>query len=162
MKNWRSKLSLSKGYTIVELLIVITIIGILITFTYSGFVKSGERQTISQAQEQILSVLQGAQKASYVGNKDCTGSLSGIEVKFTATTITSQAKCINSFGVANSGALKSTTVPNVTFVTTPTITFKPLSLGADQADIDYKIAGITYRVSVKGAGTITYMGKIAP
>lgn len=150
------------GYTLVELLIIIGIIALLISFGLSAYAKAQERQNVQTAKEKILAVLQEAQKASHVGNKDCTGSLLGIETTFTAASIRTQARCSG-----GNGALNTTVLTGITITPIPsTITFRPLnqgvifSAGGNVANIDYQIGTSTYRVLVRSTGVIRYYGKL--
>lgn len=154
-----SKIPNMKGYTLVEILIVISIIAVLLSFTLAGFSNARERQAIQAAKEQILSVLQSAQKSAFTGHKDCDGTLTGIQVTFSLDTINTQALC-----TAGSGALTSTTIRDISFSSAPSLTFQPLqdgvvfAAGGNSANIDYLIDGNTYRVLVENPGIITYQG----
>ena len=150
-----------RGYTLVELLIIITIIAVLITFGLSAFTKAKERQLVQQSKELILSVLQNAQKSAYVGDKDCLGSLDGIQLTFSGNRITSQALCSG----GEVGTAQVTEISGLTFTTSPPILFKPLEQGVDlgagsSAQIDYTISGLTYRFTVLPPGIIRYEGAI--
>lgn len=151
----------NRGYTLVELLIGIGIVAILITFGLNAYAKAQERQNILAAKEKILSVLQDAQKASYVGDKDCSGTLFGIETTFTATSIRTQARCSGGNGTLMTSDLTGITITPIP----PTITFRPLDQGVSfssgtMANIDYQISGSTYRVTIEKPGIIRYAGKI--
>lgn len=155
---------MKKGYTLIEILIVVAIVGILVSFGFSAFSKAQERQLIQDAQERIFSSLQAAQKSAYVGEKECTGALIGIIVTVAANSVSTQAQC-----EGGSDAAQVETFSNLTFVTTPTFTFQPLeggvsfsAPGATSSDIDYNISGKTYRFTVVSSGIISYQGVVSP
>lgn len=150
---------MNKGYTIVELLIIVTIIGILITFGFSSFVKSQDRQTVQQAKEELLSKLQTYQKAAYAGDKACGGALLDIKVTFTATSMTATAECSGSPATA---VYDTVNFSNLTFTTFPTIYFRPLIQGTTTAttNIEYTISNTKYRIAIEQPGIIKYVGII--
>lgn len=149
-----------RGFTIVELLIIISIISVLVLFGFSAFTKAQERQQVQQAKEQIYTILQGAQKAAYVGDKDCSGTLLGIDVTFSGSDIRTRALCSG-----GNGALVTSTVANVTFTNNPQIEFNPLSQGvnlgaAASRNLNYTLNGVNYRFTIYSTGTITYIGQV--
>lgn len=89
-----------KGYTMIELLIILSVSGLLILLGTSSYRKAQERQTMKADQESILELLQKAQKQAVIGQKDCSGSLLGIEISFSAGSqnITKTAICQSGSG----------------------------------------------------------------
>ncbi len=146
------------AYTLIELLITITIVSLLVTMGVSAYSKARDRQVGQSGAEQLINILKENQQAASVGKKDCTGSYLGQIVTLTlANTVTSESSCEG--GV---GAPKSITINGVTFVSGATITFRPLSggtnLSADPLNIDILSNNLTYRVQLTRAGTILYQG----
>src|SRR5689334_5753911 len=89
----------AQGYSLVELMIVISIVILLTTLSLSGYTKAQERQTIQTAKETIMAKLQAAQKAAYIGDiqnsSKCVGSLSDVRIMFqnAGNQITTRAEC---------------------------------------------------------------------
>lgn len=147
------------GYTLVELMIVISIVAILITFGVSAYGKARDRQIGQAAGETIVRVMQENQKTAGIGKKDCVGKFIGQRVITSAPNIiTSQSICESGDGI-----LIETKIPNINSITTATITFRPLSLGItlpnDPFNIDIVSSNLTtYRVQLNSSGTIEYKG----
>lgn len=158
-KNWTSVLSISKGYTIVELMIVVAITGVLITFGISAYGKARERQVGQASGEKIVGILQESQKKANIGNRDCNGVFTGIRVTVSSPNVlTSVSLCDGDTGTAIVEE-----VENVTSITTGVITFNPLSRGitlpSSPFNLDYvSVNGTTYRIQVNSSGTIEYQG----
>ncbi len=149
------------GYTLVELLITMTITLTLLTFGLSAYRQMQMSQQVTAAESSIIGALTAAEKRATVGDKDCTGGLLGIQVTTAAGagTMTTQAIC-----QANVGTATQTNVANIAFTTGSVLTFQPLAqgvnfTGADPLNIDYMIGVAKYRVSVSKSGTILYGGK---
>lgn len=160
MKNkLASALSLSKGYTLIELMIVISIVAILLSFGVSAYGKARDRQIGQAAGEMLVSVLQESQKDALIGNKDCVGKFTGQRVTTSAPNIvTSVSTC-----EGGDGTPEQTTIPDITSMTAATILFNPLTQGitlsSDPYNIDIVIAGLTtYRIQLTRSGTIEYKG----
>lgn len=80
-----------KGYTLIEILIALTIIGILFSFGYTNFRDFSRRQSLAGVAKQLQGDLRLAQSAALAGQRPndpkCSapgGSLSGIRVTFYA------------------------------------------------------------------------------
>lgn len=161
MKNkLASALNLPKGYTLVELMIVISIVAIMLSLGASAYGKARDRQTGQAAGELLVSILQENQKKALIGNKDCTGVFAGQRVTTsTPNIVTSVSTCEG--GVE--GEPDEIEIPNVTSITATTIVFNPLTRGTTISSnplyIDLVVSGLTtYRVQLNRAGIIQYRG----
>ncbi len=147
------------GYTLIELMIVISIVSILISFGVSSYTKAQNRQIGQSAGEQIMSILQENQTIALVGKKSCTGKFIGQQIIFsTPNIITPSSLC-----EGETITLPSLTVPGITSLTNTTIVFNPLSrginLGASTLNIDFvSTSGLTYRILLTSSGTIENQG----
>lgn len=151
-------LSLSTGYTLVELLIIISITAILVVLGSSGYSKNQERQIALSAKELIMSVLQEAQTQASIGENDCNGVFQGVEVALATSTITKTPKC-----TGGNGTSKATTIPNTTFSASYALTFLPLGNGVDlgggsSLDLNYTVSSLDYQINISSPGTIIYNG----
>jgi prepilin-type N-terminal cleavage/methylation domain-containing protein len=161
MKNkLASALSLSKGYTLIELMIVISIVAILLSFGVSAYGKARDRQVGQAAGELLVGILQENQKKALIGDKDCAGVYTGQRVTISSpNVITAVSTCEG--GVE--GTPEVTNIPNVTAITASTIIFNPLTRGItlnfNPTQINLIIAGeTTYSVELTRTGTIEYKG----
>jgi len=157
-------MSYRAGYTLIELLIITTITGILVTFGTSAYSSAQKRQTVKAVSDALLTSLERTQKLSLVGDKDCSGEFTGYQVAYSSggNTLTTTAIC-----TGNSGANQVDTINNATFASSGTITFRPLGAGvnlggATSRNLDFSVNNdsSTYRISVNESGTIHYVGKI--
>lgn len=152
---------MKRGFTLIELMIAITIIGILVSMGISAYGKGRDRQYGVIAGEQIISLLQENQSIASTGKKDCTGKYIGQEVVIsTPNTFASRSLC-----EGNDGVVSTVTVPNITIVSGNTLIFSPLSKGIEivGGGASYLLtynssASLTYAVKVTGSGTIEYLG----
>lgn len=149
------------GYTLVELMIVISIVAILLTFGISAYGKARDRQLGQAASEQVLTLLQESQKKANIGDKDCTGKYLGQQViTGNPNIITSQSIC-----EGNVGVLTTTTIPNISSLVVTTITFNPLASGTTltTAPLNLDIvtsSGSTWRILLNTAGVIEFKGML--
>jgi len=146
------------GYTLIELIIVISIIAILISIGITSYSKAHNRQIGQIAGEKIITVLQENQKNANIGKIDCVGEFTGQQLTFVAPNIMrSQSLCLG--GV---GTIKDTKIPNITFNSTPTIIFYPLSQGVNLEGLNELIIEFTsksqliYQIRIDTSGTIEY------
>jgi prepilin-type N-terminal cleavage/methylation domain-containing protein len=147
------------GYTLVELMIVISIVSIMLGFGISAYGKARERQIGQAAGEIIISIFQENQKAANIGDKDCAGKYTGQQV-ITAIPNIIRTQSICEGGV---GLLEETEIPNVASITASTIVFRPLSQGTSISSnpllLDYTTdSGSVYRIRLNASGTIEYEG----
>lgn len=148
------------GFTLIELMITITIIGILVGFGISAYGKARDRQIGQAAGEKIVSILQENQTIASIGKKDCNDKYLGQQVILTPPN-TLQTRSICEGGVM--GSPTSTPIDGITSLTSATIIFNPLSrginLGAPTLNIDFVGAsGLTYRIFLTSSGTIENQG----
>lgn len=151
-----------RGYTLIELLITITITTILITFGVSAYRKASDVQAVKSQTELILTTLSQAQKAATTGKTDCTTKYIGEQVIVTGGTgnLTITSQC-----VGDSGTPKIVSLSDMTFVADATILFKPLNQGIDlnttsPLNLDYQNQSDSYRIEVSQSGTIRSVGKL--
>ncbi len=154
------------GYTLVELLVTITISILLVTFGVSAYRRSADIQEIRADTETILSTLQSIQKAASSGKEDCS-STNGIYLgeRFTTTansaTITLQSIC----KTAGGSTTRTITLSHTTFSTSNSILFRPINQGVDTGTttpqyIDFGRDGKNYRIQVDRSGAIKSIGAI--
>ena len=151
------------GYTLIELLISISITLILITFGLSAYRQMQASQTVAAAESSILTILTDAEKKAAIGYKDptCIGPYLGIQIAVSAggNTMTSQALC-----QGGNGAVVTYTIANAAFSAANSLIFQPLAQGVSLSggsslNLDYTLSGSTYRFVITNSGNITYKGK---
>jgi len=150
------------AYTLVELMIVVSIIGIMVAFGTSAYTKARQKQIAEAAGEQIVSILQENQQISSIGDKDCNGKFEGQKITITNSNhIQSLSTCEN----GDLGVLRETSIPGIVFDTNYSFVFKPLSLGIDLGEpssltLRYSDPNdIFYNIKITNTGTIEYLGK---
>lgn len=151
------------GYTLVELMITISIAAVLTGAGLSAYTKGRDRQIGQNAAEQIISFLSEKQQLASIGNKDCLGKYLGITVEILASSseLTSQSICED----GEVGVEETLNIPNISFNQTLTLTFNPLTHGIDLgANIDETTLTFTspsaliYSLKLTKSGTIEYLG----
>jgi len=151
-----------RGYTLIELLITISITTILITFGMSAYRKSSDLQTVKSQTETILIALTSAQKAATTGKTDCTSRYIGEQVQVSAgsSTITTTSICST-----DQGAPRIISLIDLTFTQDAALLFKPLNQGIDLGgsstlNLDYQNSqNEVYRIEISQSGTIRSAGK---
>lgn len=145
---------MKNGYTLIELMVVIVITSILITFGISSYSKAQMRQIGKSAKEQIISILQENQKSAVIGENSCGDSnkfLGQSVVIQTPNKIMTQNLC----ETTPAPIITLPTVPNITFNAGYSITFKALSKGVTPATISFKTAdNVVYTTSITSSGII--------
>lgn len=149
------------GYTLVELMIVVSIVSILLSFGVSAYGKARGRQIGVAAAEQIISILQENQQIASIGKKDCSGKFTGQQVSLELPgTIKAQSLC-----EASVGTVVEVVIPDITFASTTTIVFNPLTLGielsggASEQTLSFTSSSqISYNIQLTRSGTIKYQG----
>ena len=97
---------MKKGFTLLELLIAISITAIFLGVGYAGYRDFSRRQEVLVAKRQMISDLRLAQKSALTGNKptSCTTDFQGFDLTLTATSpVTYQigANCVNPSSPSN-------------------------------------------------------------
>jgi prepilin-type N-terminal cleavage/methylation domain-containing protein len=152
---------MKNGFTLIELMIAITIISVLVSLGLSAYGKARERQIGVAAGETIISILQENQSIASTGKKDCEGKYLGQEVVIsTPNTITARSTC-----EGNDGPVKTTNIPGITIETGTTLIFSPLSKGIEISSggalftLSYaSSANLDYQIQITTAGTVEYLG----
>lgn len=162
LRSYQSMTIRSLGYTLIELLIVIGITSVLITYGISAYRKSSERQQLKHETSLILSALTETQKEASTGKADCEGLYLGEQLTIIelSSTITIQSIC-----ELSSGTPKTITLNKSQFANSYSLIFKPLSQGIEfstsgNLNLDYIFNTLTYRIVITPAGSINYLGAI--
>lgn len=131
----------SKGYTLIEILVGLTIVSILFGVGYAGFREFAARQVLTSSYNELNSNLTLAQQLALTGQKpgSCPSPLDGYEVLFREDSYTVSAKC----GNQKVEIKKVDLVPSILLESSvPTILFKVLGQGTDidgSVDITLKL-----------------------
>ncbi|MFH1244696.1 MAG: prepilin-type N-terminal cleavage/methylation domain-containing protein [bacterium] len=152
------------AYTLIELMVVISLTAILVGFGLTSYRKAQTRQIGQAATEQIMSILQENQKIANVGKRDdtkCLGPYLGQKI-----TITTASNLLIIQGLCQNNNDDETTIaiPGITFTTSSTLIFKPLSGGVDLGgenllNLDFvSSSSLAHRLQIKTPGTIEYLG----
>lgn len=148
------------AYTLVEMMIVISIVAVLLGFGLSAYGQARQRQIGQTASEQIISLLQESQTLASIGSKDCSGKYIGQQVTLSGSTLTTQALCETS-----SGAQTATVISGITFDSSLTLIFNSLTrgitleAGAPSQTITFTTTSqLTYQIFLSSTGTIQYQG----
>jgi len=114
------------AFSLVELLVVVSISSILLGFGFSAYRHTQERQLLYNATKEIQTILRTIQKKAEVGDKDCQGVFKYYQVIITPNTnkITTQAICQNT-----QGPIQTHSINNITFTNGGTLHFQPLQEG---------------------------------
>ena len=154
----------TRGYTLIELLIVVTIMGILVTFGVSAYGKAQQNQIAATNSQKLLATLESAENQANTGQKDCSGGFAGVNVTTIVGSSSLSTKTICSGG--QHGATTTITLTNAKFNNAYNLTFEPLAGGVNvgnstSTNIDYTGSdGTIYQITVTNTGTITYTGII--
>jgi prepilin-type N-terminal cleavage/methylation domain-containing protein len=150
-----------EGFTLIELMIAITIISILVALGLSAYGKARDRQIGVVAGEQIIALLQKNLGEASVGKKDCSGKYLGQEVVITTpNTLTTRSIC-----EGDDGAATATSIPGIEFNAGTTIIFNALNKGIEleggvaELLLSYdSSANLSYNIKLMNSGTIEYLG----
>lgn len=156
-----------RGYTLIELLIVITITTILVTLGVTAYGRAAEIQAIKSDTEKIMEIIVSAQKAGTSGKADCTDSYGPYLGERLTTSIGSKNINLTSTCQNGNGNLRTLTLSSFTFATANTLVFRPLNQGVDTGisntqNIDFTNGNSTYRIQIERSGNIKSLGKITP
>jgi len=142
----------------IELLIFISVAGLMITIGTSSYRKAQERQALRTDVEALLEVFQSAKKQAVIGEKDCSGPLIGIQITITQNNanITHQAICRSS-----SGTTRTTTLGSSVPSTSTTFRFRSLdgSTNLSPSGTTFNLTtpgGLIGNITISQAGAITY------
>lgn len=147
-----------KGYTLIELLIVITLISIVFFVGYAGFREFSRRQALGGVSKTIKADLRLAQQLASSGQKPDVGTctqLNGYSVLFLTNSYSLTANCING-GVVSDNNFKTVTLPvGVTETNNLSVQYKVLGQGTNlSAD-----ATLTLTHTATGNTSIITIGK---
>lgn len=153
---------MKKGYTLIEILAVLSILGILFSVGYVSFRDFSRRQVVTSQTRSLKSNLRLAQEQALSGKKPegCTGSL--ITYDFTIVNTTSY----KSEAVCTGGKVlvKEVTLPgNITITIPPVnpISFKILGQGTNLQQGTSMILELTHTItSYKESVTVSSSGEI--
>lgn len=126
------------GYTIIEVLLVLSVIGLILVIGYANFRNYSQRKRISNYSRLLKADLRLAQENAISGKKDCSlGSLvfGGYNFRFVnATTYKMESFCMNGLAVVDLKEVKTVSFPADVTLTAPSpnpLTFKPLGEGTN-------------------------------
>lgn len=160
---------IKKGFTLIEVLIVIVILGIIMGIGSVRFRDFARRQSVITAKRQILADVRSVQSDAVSGRKPeaCTGTLQGHGIRITGTTGPARyelfARC--SSGVASQDYMtkQAELVSDIT-ITTPSVNpilFKPLAEGTNipagasaTININNAGAGVSESLVIRASGEI--------
>jgi len=152
---------MKKGFTLIELMIAITIISIMVSMGISAYGKARDRQIGTNASEQIISLLQSNQSDASTGKKDCVGKYLGQQVIISLPNILSS----RSLCEGNDGPVTPKIISEITFIAGTTLIFSPLTKGLEidggssQFLLSYSsTSNLTYDISITNSGTMEYLG----
>lgn len=148
----------SKGYSLIETLIVVVIISLLVSASRASYISFSRRQTLRNTGAEFAQFLRENQKRARAGEKpvECnTDPLDGYEIIINNSNITSQAKCNNN----QIGLIRTLRLPNNI---TPEPVNTTLTFGVlNKQVIGYGMFKLTlddnqeYCLSVSSSGAIT-------
>lgn len=147
------------AFTLVELLVAMTILAIVGGAGMAGFRQAALRQSVDAAQGQLMGVLSQAQSNASAGVRDATcgaNSLTGWRVTFTATTFKVEGVC----GPTTFSTKTYTLAASISLTTLPSpnpIIFKPLRAGTNvpnSTNIVITGNGLTRTISINNVGQI--------
>jgi len=152
----------TNGYTLIELLVSISIITILVVTGVTSYVRTTRKQVIFETVEKVLLHIKDIQTLAQTGERDCLGVFEGYDLTFTqgSSTVTHTATC----SLTDSDPIEEE-MKDISFNDNVTLHFYPLSQGiglggASSYNLDFTAADSeTYRIQVTSAGLIEYLGK---
>lgn len=154
----------NNGYTLVELLIAVTVSTILITTGISAYSVARNRQQIREMGELVEVTLREAQKSAQIGNNkvgtaSCNGGFIGHTVSISAATdrVTITPTCSG----LSTGA-KNVSSTNLDFLTNHNFIYYQNGgmniTSSENIDFRSTTSGITHRITISPPGSILYVG----
>lgn len=150
------------GYTLIEIIVVVTIMGLLVGGSIAGFNTLNQRQTILSAGREVSSIMRTAQQRAISGLKPTAGicdQLLGYSVKGTinSSTYTLNTVCLNSGAPVTRVVQTYRLATGITFVSTFTVQFNVQTGGAggNIGDLKLKSSAHVYTMNISSAGDIT-------
>lgn len=157
------------GFTLIEILIVIVILGIIMAIGSVRFRDFSRRQATASAKRQLLADVRAAQSDASSGRKPegCTGALLGYGFRVTGTTGPASyeifARCSQGAGSQDFAVIQAR-LPDGISITIPSVNpviFKPLSQGTNlpsastvTVNINSSISSITESLIIRPTGEI--------
>ena len=146
------------GFTLIEILVVISVIGIIFTIGVAAYNQFARRQLVNQTSQELRNNLRLAQSKALAGEKPqgCLGHLNGYQVNFSANSYTVAALC-DSLVTIGTYNLPS----NVAIAGPSSILFKVLGRGTEVTGaLPVVISGFdqTNWITVESAGGINLTG----
>ena len=136
----------SNGFTLIELIVVITIIILLSGLSLAYYNNFTEQQKLDAEVNKIISVLELAKKkasASDLQNVDCQG-FSGYTVSFAASSYSMKLVCTPDCGTSCSRMFLLSSANLILTSDSPTLTFKPMYAGIEPT------AGVNITLTANG------------
>lgn len=157
MANGKWQIANRVGYTLIELLVGISVIGIIFGIGFASYREFSRRQVLAQAASNLRSNLRLAQQKALAGEKPtgCTETLLGYTVSVTSSSYSVYADCTTQDPPAETRNFSGITVTTGT----GTILFKILgqgtNLGGDRAiTLKQTQGGATAVITVTPSGEI--------
>lgn len=162
MKCKKTIIKSGAGFTMIELVVVFTVISIMFAMAIAGYSAYNSSQTLATAEANIVSILQKAKSSasSQVKPSTCTGTLSGYDFSYCdascggsyVNTYYLNAQCGNSVSIT-SGKLPT----GIDFTSTPSIVVFPILTGGATGGVITieNTAGNTKTITITSDGTIT-------
>lgn len=154
----------STGYTLIEIIIVVGIMGLLVGASIAGFNTLNQRQTVLSAGKEVISIMRTAQQRAIAGIKpenDCD-QLLGYAVKATANgaTYTLNSVCDDGGFIETVEVRSYQLAAGLTFASTFTVQFNVQTGGAsgNTGDLQLRSSVYTFTVNVNESGDISEQG----
>jgi prepilin-type N-terminal cleavage/methylation domain-containing protein len=158
------KLTFQAGYTLIELIVVIALIGLMTGASIAGFNTLNQKQIVTTGGKELASVLRTAQNRAVSGIKPtgvtCT-TLLGYRVTGTANGSAYSLDVVcNNGGAPVVTTIKTYNLPvNITFSASIAPTFGVLTAGVSgSGDMVIRSSVHTYTIRVNATGDITDVG----
>lgn len=165
-----ASLSAPRGFTIIEILITITIISLFIGTTFAGFSHFSKRQSLISAGQTLKNILRDAQSRVFTGETDCsicdcsTGDASPVSWYADFTLRELYGKCDNNtffhkkFEISDNIVISSQMTPNdgVQFGLPPTVVTPSGMICLSTPDLP----GLYYNVQIDDSGNVSDTGAI--